>query len=288
MRSEPYKKELAFPITEEEARERTLQHLQLLADVEQLNEEKKAQTKEINETIKEKQKASKRLAKVIIDKIETRSVEVREVADWDTKRVLTVRRGEHGEDIVVDARGMTLDEQQQSLFKGKAPEGDEDDPEADKTAQAFDAELNKPTLSTKFRLVLEDAGEKPAAIVKELKSVFGTLGAAKSAVAAAPKVVLESDTKNAVEALAYKLEQLGATITIKMPEVQVEEKKALPPAVRKVDELKADAEKEPVVAPETQAELEKKFRKGMGVDKVKKDSKPSTPAREPKDRKSRK
>lgn len=279
IRTEVFKKDLPVALNDEEVRQKSLQHIELLNDIDKLEEQKKAQVKEINETIKEKKKSAKKLAKVVVDKIEHRPCDVKEVADWETKRVLTMRRSSvtNEFDICIDARGMTLEEQQTQIPGTEAPS-----PKAE-----VDVTPAK-KLSDKYRIELVEAGEKPLDVIKAVKVLCSVnLGAAKSKVAQVPVVVHETLNRGEAEAGVRALEKAGATVTLHPPEVDAEGnpvQKALPPPkepeIRKGGK-KGAKDEEPVEAsaPATKEqvdELAKKFRKGMGADD-----------RKPKDRRAR-
>lgn len=288
IRTEPFLKDLPVGLTEDEVRQRTLQHIELLNDVDKLDEQKKAQTKELNETIKEKKKQAKKIARVVVDKFEQRPTYVREVADWETKRVMTVRKSTvpGGEDVVVDVRGMTLDEQQVPIPGTDAPAA----PKGEDSGPVVEVQAKK--LSDKFRVVLFDAGEKPLEIIKAVKvGCSVNLGQAKSLVASADpsgKVILETYERGHAEAFVRDLEKKGAQVELRPPEVDTEGnpvQKALPapkePEVRKGGK-KAEVEAEaPPVTPEQIEELGKKFRRNAGVDDAPKGS------RAPKERRTR-
>jgi len=280
IRKEPFKKDLPVALDDDEVRQRTLQHFELQTDVKKLEQQKKDMSKDITETIKEKKKAADKLMKVVIDKIEYRPVDVWEVADWDTKRVLTMRASSQkgAPDVVVDARGMSLEEQQTEIpgTETKSPK--------------------KPVVEKEpmFGIMLEDAGENPTKVVKELKiRMGGSLGQAKSLVADCPKVILESLSRETVEANLRALEKTGAKVSLVIPKELAN--KALPavvePVVRKPDDKDEsapagglDAKVAKAASPEDIAALNKKFRKNSGID----DRKASAaPERTPRSRKSR-
>jgi large subunit ribosomal protein L7/L12 len=68
-----------------------------------------------------------------------------------------------------------------------------------------------------FDVVLEAAGEKKVQVIKAVRELVSGLGLkeAKDLVDAAPKPVLEKATKEAAEAARAKLQEAGATATIK-------------------------------------------------------------------------
>jgi large subunit ribosomal protein L7/L12 len=68
-----------------------------------------------------------------------------------------------------------------------------------------------------FTLVLEAAGAQKIAVIKEVRNINSSLGLkeAKDIVDAAPAVLLEKATKEAVEKAKAALEAAGATVTVK-------------------------------------------------------------------------
>lgn len=68
-----------------------------------------------------------------------------------------------------------------------------------------------------FDVVLESAGDKKIQVIKVVREVVPALGLkeAKDLVEAAPKPVLEKVSKEAAEAAKTKLEEAGATISLK-------------------------------------------------------------------------
>lgn len=69
---------------------------------------------------------------------------------------------------------------------------------------------------TEFDVILESAGEKKIAVIKEVRALTSLgLKEAKDVVDAAPKAVLEGATKEAAEKAKEVLEAAGATVTIK-------------------------------------------------------------------------
>lgn len=266
IRSDPYKKDLPHPLTPDEVREKSLQHIALLQKVDDLTEQKKRETKDINEQIKETQKQAKKLAKVVVDAIEVRSTDVWDKPDWETKRVYTLRKGPDKDPIVVEVRGMTHDEQQTNI------PGTED-----VTPKSVPQKpVEKSADLTQFRVELVELPEgKGLAIIKLIQTATGvTLGAAKSLAAQAPKVVLATHEQAKAEKLARDLEEAGATVTLHVPAPQP---KALPPAkpptVRKGKKDEAPPAALPdgknPDAPATQEEVEKlkkRFRRNSGLD----------------------
>ena len=70
---------------------------------------------------------------------------------------------------------------------------------------------------TEFDVVLEDAGAKKIGVIKAVREIVSGLGLkdAKDLVEAAPKAVLEGANKEDAEAAKTKLEEAGATVTLK-------------------------------------------------------------------------
>ena len=69
---------------------------------------------------------------------------------------------------------------------------------------------------TEFDVVLESFGEKKRAGIKAVKEALGLgLKDAKDLVEAAPKALKEGAPKEEAEALKAKLEEVGATVTLK-------------------------------------------------------------------------
>lgn len=68
-----------------------------------------------------------------------------------------------------------------------------------------------------FTLTLESAGAQKIAVIKEVRNINSSLGLkeAKDIVDAAPAVLLEKATKDAVEKAKAALEAAGATVTVK-------------------------------------------------------------------------
>jgi large subunit ribosomal protein L7/L12 len=68
-----------------------------------------------------------------------------------------------------------------------------------------------------FTLVLEAAGAQKIAVIKEVRNINSSLGLkeAKDIVDAAPAVLLEKATKEAVDKAKAALEAAGATVTVK-------------------------------------------------------------------------
>ncbi|MCU1515681.1 MAG: ribosomal protein [Pseudarthrobacter sp.] len=69
---------------------------------------------------------------------------------------------------------------------------------------------------TEFDVVLEAAGDKKIAVIKEVRAITSLgLKEAKDVVDSAPKAVLEGVTKEAAEKAKEQLEAAGATVTVK-------------------------------------------------------------------------
>ena len=69
---------------------------------------------------------------------------------------------------------------------------------------------------TEFDVVLKDAGAQKIAVIKAVKEALGLgLKDAKDLVEAAPKAIKEGAPKEEAEALKAKLEEVGATVTLK-------------------------------------------------------------------------
>ncbi|MDA1208715.1 MAG: 50S ribosomal protein L7/L12 [bacterium] len=69
---------------------------------------------------------------------------------------------------------------------------------------------------TSFDVEITAAGGQKIAVIKVVREVTGlALGEAKGAVDAAPKVIKEGLSKEEAEALKAKLEEAGATVTLK-------------------------------------------------------------------------
>ncbi len=69
---------------------------------------------------------------------------------------------------------------------------------------------------TSFDVVLEAAGDKKIAVIKEVRSLTSLgLKEAKDVVDSAPKAVLEGVTKEAADKAKEALEAAGATVTLK-------------------------------------------------------------------------
>ncbi|MFJ6417544.1 50S ribosomal protein L7/L12 [Paeniglutamicibacter sp. NPDC091659] len=69
---------------------------------------------------------------------------------------------------------------------------------------------------TEFDVILESAGDKKIAVIKEVRAITSLgLKEAKEVVDSAPKAVLEGATKEAAEKAKDALEAAGATVTVK-------------------------------------------------------------------------
>ncbi|TKV29462.1 50S ribosomal protein L7/L12 [Arthrobacter sp. NamB2] len=69
---------------------------------------------------------------------------------------------------------------------------------------------------TAFDVILEAAGDKKIAVIKEVRALTSLgLKEAKDVVDSAPKAVLEGATKEAAEKAKESLEAAGATVTLK-------------------------------------------------------------------------
>ncbi|HEX9229487.1 MAG TPA: 50S ribosomal protein L7/L12 [Arthrobacter sp.] len=69
---------------------------------------------------------------------------------------------------------------------------------------------------TAFDVVLEAAGDKKIAVIKEVREITSLgLKEAKDLVDSAPKAVLEGVTKEAAEKAVAQLEEAGARVTLK-------------------------------------------------------------------------
>ena len=68
-----------------------------------------------------------------------------------------------------------------------------------------------------FDVVLEDAGDKKIGVIKAVREIVSGLGLkdAKEMVEGAPKAILEGANKDDAEAAKTKLEEAGATVTLK-------------------------------------------------------------------------
>lgn len=70
---------------------------------------------------------------------------------------------------------------------------------------------------TEFDVVLEDAGAKKIGVIKAVREIVSGLGLkeAKELVEAAPKAILEGASKEDAEAAKTKLEEAGASVSLK-------------------------------------------------------------------------
>lgn len=70
---------------------------------------------------------------------------------------------------------------------------------------------------SEFDVILEGAGEKKIGVIKVVREIVSGLGLkeAKDLVDSAPKPLLEKVNKEAAEAAKAKLEEAGATVTVK-------------------------------------------------------------------------
>ena len=68
-----------------------------------------------------------------------------------------------------------------------------------------------------FDVILENAGDKKIGVIKAVREIVSGLGLkdAKEMVEGAPKAILEGANKDDAEAAKAKLEQAGATVTLK-------------------------------------------------------------------------
>ena len=68
-----------------------------------------------------------------------------------------------------------------------------------------------------FDVIIEDAGAKKIGVIKAVRELVSSLGLkeAKELVESAPKAVLEGANKEDAEAAKAKLEEAGATVTLK-------------------------------------------------------------------------
>lgn len=78
------------------------------------------------------------------------------------------------------------------------------------------AVLLKLLKKTDFDVILEAAGDKKIAVIKEVRAITSLgLKEAKDLVDSAPKAVLEGANKEAAEKAKAQLEEAGATVTLK-------------------------------------------------------------------------
>ena len=68
-----------------------------------------------------------------------------------------------------------------------------------------------------FDVILENAGDKKIGVIKAVREIVSGLGLkdAKEMVEGAPKAILEGANKDDAEAAKAKLEEAGATVTLK-------------------------------------------------------------------------
>ena len=68
-----------------------------------------------------------------------------------------------------------------------------------------------------FDVILENAGDKKSGVIKAVREIVSGLGLkdAKEMVEGAPKAILEGANKDDAEAAKAKLEEAGATVTLK-------------------------------------------------------------------------
>ncbi|QPK83511.1 50S ribosomal protein L7/L12 [Corynebacterium qintianiae] len=68
-----------------------------------------------------------------------------------------------------------------------------------------------------FDVILENAGDKKIGVIKAVREIVSGLGLkdAKEMVEGAPKAILEGANKDDAEAAKTKLEEAGATVTLK-------------------------------------------------------------------------
>ena len=84
-------------------------------------------------------------------------------------------------------------------------------------AAAGGAAAAEEAVQDEFTLTLESAGAQKIAVIKEVRGINSSLGLkeAKDIVDAAPAVLIEKGTKEAVEKAKAALEAAGATVTVK-------------------------------------------------------------------------
>ncbi len=89
-------------------------------------------------------------------------------------------------------------------------------PVAAAAAAAPGAAVEEEEEKDSFDVVLEAAGDKKVAVIKEVRALTSLgLKEAKAVVDEAPKAVLEGVTKDAAEKAKAQLEAAGATVTLK-------------------------------------------------------------------------
>jgi large subunit ribosomal protein L7/L12 len=84
-------------------------------------------------------------------------------------------------------------------------------------AAAGGAAVAEESAQDEFTLTLENAGAQKIAVIKEVRGINSSLGLkeAKDIVDAAPAVLIEKGTKEAVEKAKAALEAAGATVSVK-------------------------------------------------------------------------
>ena len=84
-------------------------------------------------------------------------------------------------------------------------------------AAAGGAAAEETAAQDEFTLTLESAGAQKIAVIKEVRGINSSLGLkeAKDIVDAAPAVLIEKGTKEAVEKAKAALEAAGATVSVK-------------------------------------------------------------------------
>lgn len=84
-------------------------------------------------------------------------------------------------------------------------------------AAAGGAAAEESAAQDEFTLTLESAGAQKIAVIKEVRGINSSLGLkeAKDIVDAAPAVLIEKGTKEAVEKAKAALEAAGATVSVK-------------------------------------------------------------------------
>ena len=84
-------------------------------------------------------------------------------------------------------------------------------------AAAGGAAAAEEAVQDEFTLTLESAGAQKIAVIKEVRGINSSLGLkeAKDIVDAAPAVLIEKGTKEAVEKAKAALEAAGATVSVK-------------------------------------------------------------------------
>lgn len=84
-------------------------------------------------------------------------------------------------------------------------------------AAAGGAAVAEESAQDEFTLTLESAGSQKIAVIKEVRGINSSLGLkeAKDIVDAAPAVLIEKGTKEAVDKAKAALEAAGATVSVK-------------------------------------------------------------------------